>query len=83
MQVEAGVETHPATMLDQFLRGPESSQILVALTHSIIGATAIFAVGHQNGDLGAELGQLKRACMMSAMQSSFFASSAPYTQSLL
>jgi hypothetical protein len=49
-------------MLDQILCRLPGSQILVALPYRFILSATVVAISHQHGDLGAQLGQLKRAC---------------------
>lgn len=53
MQVEARIQPHPASMLDEILGCPKSSEVLITLADSIVGATAVLAIGHQDGDLSA------------------------------
>lgn len=67
MQVKAGVQAPPASMLDQILCRLECPQVLVALPDRLVlAAAAIVAIGHQDGDLSAQLRQFERACDMSA-----------------
>ena len=49
-------------MLDQILGCLPSAQILVAFPNRSVLAAPVVTVGHQNGDLSAEFGQLEWAC---------------------
>jgi hypothetical protein len=46
-------------MFDQILRRLPGSQILVALADCFVLAAAVVTLCHQDGDLGAQFGQLE------------------------
>jgi hypothetical protein len=59
--MKTGVKTHPSSVPHKVLRGPEGSEVLIALPNCIVGATTVLPICHQYRDLGAELGQFERA----------------------
>jgi hypothetical protein len=54
-------------MLNQILCSLECAQVLIALPNCFILAAAIAAISHQDGNLRAQLRQLERACLKSAI----------------
>jgi hypothetical protein len=66
MQVEARVQACPSSMPDEVSRRLPRPQVLVALPYRVVFRATFVTIGHQDGDLGAQLRQLERAWTASA-----------------
>jgi hypothetical protein len=61
MQMEARIQACPSSMPDEVSRRLPRPQVLVALPYRVVFPAAVVAISHEDGDLSAQLGQLKRA----------------------
>jgi hypothetical protein len=66
MQMKAGVQPCPSSMPDEVSRRLPRPQVLVALPYRVVFRAAVVTIGHQDGDLGAQLRQLERTWRASA-----------------
>lgn len=63
VQVEPSIHPRESSVLDYIAQSVDSTLVMVAHSNRLALGTRILLIGHQNRNLGAQLGELEGACM--------------------